>query len=155
MPPSLDSRRERILQHLVTTLTGIVAGTEYWNTVVTVTRSENDIKPEENTDNWPLVLVSANELQGEVIELTNHEVQETLLVQVYGFIKAALGDNLSQNTERMIADLVKALETDPRRGGLADATDITTVVSTYDDNTLVLEAGVIARVMFVRNRAEP
>lgn len=155
MPPALDSRRERILQHLVTTLQSIVAGNEYWNTVVAVTRTENDIRPEENTDNWPLILVSANELHGEVVELTNHEVQETLLCQVYGFIKAALGENLAQKTERMIADIVKALETDPRRGGLADATDVAAVVSTYDHDTLILEAGVLARVMFVRNRAEP
>ncbi|WP_447983784.1 hypothetical protein [Nitrospira sp. Nam74] len=155
MPPAIESRRERILQNLVTTLQGIVEGDDYWNTVVTVTRTENDIHPEENVDNWPLILVSANELQGEVVEHTNREVEESLQCQVYGFIKAEVDDNLAQNTERMIADIVKALETDPRRGGLADATDITGVVSTYDHETLILEAGVLARITFVRNRAEP
>lgn len=155
MPPALDSHRERILQHLATTMAGIVAGADYWNTVVTVTRTEDDIRPEENTTNWPLILVTQNELAGEAVELTNREVQETLLCQVYGFIKGALGDNLSQQAERMIADIVKAVETDPRRGNLADDTAIAAIVSTFDHESLIIEAGVLVRVMFVRDRAAP
>lgn len=117
-----ESIRERILQHVETTLAAITGTGEYHTRLETLARGQAEPS---NLDQLPAVRIAEGE---EVVEEGNNPcVTRTLSVLIRSWVSVPADDpsaSLPTLHNRLQADIERALLADPTRGGLAIVTSL-------------------------------
>ena len=117
------SKRELILQDLVTTLRNIKKDNGYNYTVKTVTRTQ------EGWDKFPTTALPALVITDDREEITYiaQRVHNRLFVTIRGILDHS--ETASQDMNKLIEDVKLALGKDVTRGGYASDTQITTILT--------------------------
>ena len=145
-----DSLRELILQNVETTLEGITTGAGYEQTVNHVVRGKlNPGTPEQ----YPLIVIYEAPMTAETEHYGSTTKHLQLSLEVW---TKSGGDNPSVVINKLLADIEKALEAAPTRGGYAIDTwylGDELVFSTTDDSEI--GALVFIQINFRNIRTNP
>jgi hypothetical protein len=121
----LASKRGTLLDWLVNAsgpLKSITAGATYTNTVALVERGQRDVADLTDAD-YPFIFVSSTDETRE--KITSNQFNAELVVLLVGGVKSPTGISGAQSTmDTLIADITKALQTDPTQGGRVYYTNI-------------------------------
>jgi hypothetical protein len=119
--------RHQILDNVVTTLKKILVARGYALNVVSVSR---EVEHWEDVSRFPALFVIADDEQPTLTDVTTL-IQSDWTVGILGYVKHA--KKLSDELEKIIGDVRKAILVDETRGGLAEWTTIKEirVISTW------------------------
>lgn len=121
----MASKRQEILDWMVHAsgpLKQITVGNDYINTVVLVQRGQRDVADLTDAD-FPFLFLSSTDETRE--KITSNQFNAELVVLIIGGIKSTTGVSGAQGIlDTLIADVTKALMTDPKQGNRAYYTNI-------------------------------
>ena len=161
MPPAVQSFRRQAIDNLATQLQTIISGTEFFNTVKTVSKDEGVIV-KDDFDNWPIIIVTANEMEGQQFQATNEEITERFQVKITGLIQVPIGQIHNDVGEEWMHDLIKAVESDPRLGTiqpsgnkLADTVTVDKKTLLWDSPSEQIQADLEITISWIRDSGSP
>ena len=120
----MSSKREQVLDNLVTALTAIATGGGY---NFTIGEAKLGLKHFEQTpaDKFPAAYVAGADEGRD--NTTNRGFKSDLTISIVGYVRvqdAADTEQLERDVSKFLEDMTKAIMADPTRGGLATYTQI-------------------------------
>lgn len=145
----MASKREALLEYLKTLLAGVTVANGYNFTLATIARGIRNIQDFGDSE-FPAVFITMTHEKR--TRITSNQFKSDLQVILIGYVKNTKGDvggsgtGIELDLDKLVADITKAVETDPLQGGRVYNTEITDIAT--DDGDLTPNAGVVLSVVF-------